>query len=182
MKNQIEIETTRLLLKSISPEIIHEMFAKKTKPEIIACFGTDEKGYGHLKTMHEKGIETHRVSLLYFLLHDKDTGAVIGECGFHSWNKTHERAELFYNLKNDANKRKGLMSEALNEVLNFGFSQMNLHRIEALMASYNLASIGLLDKFGFFKEATVREDYIVDGKHENSECYSLLRREWKLSH
>jgi ribosomal-protein-alanine N-acetyltransferase len=49
--------------------------------------------------MHEKGMETHRISLLYFLLFDKETQMCIGECGFHTWKKTHRRAELFYSLK-----------------------------------------------------------------------------------
>jgi ribosomal-protein-alanine N-acetyltransferase len=49
--------------------------------------------------MHEKGMETHRISLFYFLLFDKETQMCIGECGFHTWKKTHRRTELFYSLK-----------------------------------------------------------------------------------
>jgi ribosomal-protein-alanine N-acetyltransferase len=179
MTNAPEIRTHRLLLKPITPARIHEMFASTDSAGISDFFGTDQQGYNRLKLMHEKGMETHRISLLYFLLYDKTQERVIGECGFHSWDKTHERAELFYNLKEESFKRKGLMSEALHAVLNFGFKQMQLHRIEALTARDNIASIRLLDKFGFTKEGTVREDYIVDGKHEDSECYSLLKHEWK---
>lgn len=178
MTDQIEINTSRLVLKSITPAIIRELFEKKTKEEITAFFAVDDSGYDHLKMMYENGMETHRLSMFYFLLLDKETHRVLGECGYHTWNKTHQRAELFYSLRNDSDKRKGLMFEALHEVLNFGFTKLELHRIEALTASWNTASIGLLDKYGFTKEGTMREDYVVEGRNENSECYSLLKWEW----
>ncbi|MDR2234843.1 MAG: GNAT family N-acetyltransferase [Chryseobacterium sp.] len=174
-----EIGTERLILKSISPALIHELYATQTKQEIIGFFGFDDKGYEHFKKMHEQGMETFRFSMLFFLLIDKENNIPVGECGFHTWNTSHHRAELFYSLRNEADKCKGLMTEALKEVLHFGFHNMNLHRIEALVADWNIPSVKLLLRYGFTKEGTRREDYIVDGNYENSDCYSLLQWEWK---
>jgi ribosomal-protein-alanine N-acetyltransferase len=179
MTNQIEIITERLILKSITPAIIHELFNTKTKEEIINYFGFDEAGFEHCKTMHEKGMETHRISMFYFLLMDKQSNLPIGECGFHTWNDSHNRAEVFYNMKNDAFKQKGLMTEALNKVLEYGFTELKLHRVEALIAAENQPSHKLLQRYGFTKEGTMREDYVVDGKNEDSNCYSLLKWEWE---
>ena len=181
MTSQIEIKTPKLLLKSITPDIINWLFGHKTREEITAFFGVDNGGYEHLRSMQEGGMETHRLSLFYFLLCDKATGQVIGECGFHTWNRTHHRAELFYSLRNDAHKRKGLMTEALQAVLDFGFKELGLHRIAALVASDNIASVKLLDRYGFTKEGTMREDYVVNGVNESSDCYSLLQWEWAQS-
>ena len=179
MTNQIEIKTERLILKSITPTIIHELFNTKSKEEIIKYFGINETGYEHYKEMHEKGIETHRISIFVFLLIEKETGLPIGECGFHTWNKTHNRTEVFYNMFNDQNKKKGLMTEALKAVLNYGFTELKLHRVEALIDSQNEPSLKLLLRYGFSKEGTMREDYVVDGKNEDSDCYSLLKWEWE---
>lgn len=181
MINQIELTTERLLLKSITPQIINTLFNEKTEAEIKQFFDVDESGYNHLKRMHEGGMETHRLSLFYFLIIDKETSAIIGECGFHTWNKSHNRAELFYSLKHDRDKRKGIMSEAVTKVLDFGFTTLKFHRVEALTATGNIASIKLLEHFKFLKEGTMREDYVVDGKNENSECFSLLKWEWEKS-
>lgn len=178
MLNDIPITTGRLILKSITPAVINNLFKTKTKEEIISFFGIDEQGYEHYKSMHEQGMETHRLSLFFFLLIDKQTNLPIGECGFHTWNKSHARAELFYSLKNDSDKQKGLMTETLPLVLDFGFSTLKLHRIEALVASYNIPSVKLLLRHGFVKEGTMREDYIVNGNNEDSDCYSLLQHEW----
>jgi ribosomal-protein-alanine N-acetyltransferase len=179
MTNQIEIITERLILRSITPAIIHELFHTKTKEEIINYFGFDEAGFEHCKTMHEKGMETHRISMFYFLLMDKQSNLPIGECGFHTWTASHNRAEVFYNMKNDAFKQKGLMTEALNKVLEYGFTELKLHRVEALIAAENQPSLKLLQRYGFTKEGTMREDYVVEGKNEDSDCYSLLKWEWE---
>lgn len=179
MTNQIEIITQRLILKSITPVIIHELFNTKTKEEIIDYFGVDEAGFEHYKDIHEKGVETHRLSIFVFLLMDKETNLPIGECGFHTWNATHRRAEVFYVMRNGAFKQKGLMKEALKNVLEYGFIELKLHRIQALIAAQNQPSLKLLQHYGFTKEGTMREDYFVDGKNEDSECYSLLNWEWE---
>lgn len=179
MINQTEIITPRLILKSITPELIHHLFESKTKDEIVDYFAADEEGYNHLKSMHEKGMQTHRISHFYFLLIEKESQKVIGECGFHTWNDTHKRAELFYNMRNDSVKRKGYMTEALEAVIDFGFNNLQLHRIAAMTADWNVASLKLIHHFGFTKEGTMREDYVVNGKHENSECFSLLKHEWR---
>ena len=177
--NEVVISTSRLLLKGISPQVIHEVFATRDEAEVKSFFGVDDKGYEYFKDMHEKGMETHRYSLFFFLLTDKATHQTIGECGFHTWNQAHRRAELYYLLRADAHKRKGFMTEALEAVLRYGFTHMNLHRVEALVANWNTPSVKLLERFGFTFEGTMREDYLVDGKLENSDCYSLLEQEWE---
>ena len=71
------------------------------------------------------------------------------------------------------------MTEALKATLEFGFTQLNLHRIEALVADWNIPSVKLLQRYGFTKEGIMREDYCVNGKNEDSDCYSLLKWEWE---
>lgn len=179
MTNQIEITTPRLILKSITPALIHELFNTKSKEEIKSYFGFDDTGFEHYKDMHEKGMETHRISIFVFLLIDKESGQPIGECGFHTWNTTHNRAEVFYNMRDESFKQKGLMTEALKAVLEFGFTELKLHRVEALLDPMNEPSLKLLLRYGFTKEGTMREDYVVNGKNEDSDCYSLLKWEWE---
>jgi ribosomal-protein-alanine N-acetyltransferase len=179
METQIEIHTKRLLLKSITPHIINHLLNTQSAAEVQAYFNINEEAYPQLKHMAEKGMETHRISVFYFLLIDKESNRVLGECGFHTWNNTHRRAELFYSLKNDTDKRKGYMGEALQHVLNHGFNALNLHRVEALIAEENIASKKLVEKYKFTREGIMREDYCVNGKNEDSICYSLLKHEWE---
>lgn len=176
--NKYDLHTSRLLIKCITPIQIHELFETLSKEDIKSFFGCDDDTYLFFKEMHEKGMETHRISLRVFLLISKDTQQTIGECGFHTWNASHRRAELYYAMRNEKYMNLGYMKEALVEVLKYGFTEMNLHRIQALIDDANTPSKKLLHHFGFVFEGTLREDYSVDGKNEDSECYSLLKTEW----
>lgn len=85
-------------------------------------------------------------------LFDKTTGSLIGTCGYHCWIKgQYAQAEIGYDL-GKTYWGQGLMQEALQAVIPFGFSAMQLHRIEACVHPENGRSIGLLHKLGFHRE------------------------------
>ena len=173
METQTSVHTKRLELRPITPAFIHHLFSNETQEEIIKFFGHDDKGFERLKTMHEGGMETYRLSLYYFLIIEKESQLPIGECGFHIWDKVHHKAELFYLLRHDAVKQKGYMTEALQAAIAFGFSDLQLHRIEALVSNSNTPSAKLVQRFGFTKEGSKREDYLLGAKHEDSDFYAL---------
>ena len=173
-----QLRTVRLSLRAVTPDITRHYLNSRSHEEIMSFFGVDEKGIRDMRAMAEKGLETFRLSLYYFLLIENESQSVIGECGFHTWNTHHNRAELFYSLRKEEFKRRGFMTEAVPVVLSFGFTVLGLHRVQALVASDNVPSVRLLDRFGFKKEGILRQDYLVDGNYEDSDCYSLLASEW----
>jgi [ribosomal protein S5]-alanine N-acetyltransferase len=172
------IETPRFTLRIVTPEVHNHAMENFSDNELMDFFGLDEKGLEKQKSQQAGGLTTFNKSFVNFYPIDKYTGKVIGWCGYHTWYTDHDRAEIGYYLNADEHKRKGYMTEILRAVLYYGFSQMNLHRVEALTATYNTASIKTLEKFGFTYEGLLREHYLVDGKHEDSPIYSLLRHEF----
>jgi ribosomal-protein-alanine N-acetyltransferase len=73
---------------------------------------------------------------------------LIGTICLWNFNSTKTVAEVGYELHPDYHK-KGIMSEALNTVLNFGFKDLQLKTIEAFTSQYNQPSRKLLQKFNF---------------------------------
>lgn len=70
------------------------------------------------------------------------------------------------------------MSEALPAIIDFGFHQLALNRIEALVMVENNASAGLLRKLGFVEEGVLREhDFFKEAFHD-MRCFSILKRDW----
>lgn len=169
-----EIHTDRLILKGISPELIHELYTTLSQSEIEAFLGVDETGYLRFKAMHEEGLTQYRLTNFFFLLTLKETGEPIGDCGFHTWNTYHRRAEVYYGMRYESVKRKGYMKEAFAAVLKYGFEKLNIHRMEGLVASNNVASIKLLTSNGFTFLCTKREDYLVGNSFEDSDVYELI--------
>lgn len=167
-----------LMNQSVYDQIFH---GKHTEDERMQFFGfTDPDMLKIEQDRHAIGLSTFNRTFCWFQLRDKTDGKLLGHCGFHTIYPIHQRAELFYSLLSDEFKQKGLMTEALAAVLKYGFTTLDLHRIEALTATYNKASLSLLLKFGFLFEGTLRSHYKVGDKLEDSVLFSLIRTDHEL--
>jgi ribosomal-protein-alanine N-acetyltransferase len=71
------------------------------------------------------------------------------------------------------------MKEALVPIINFGFEEMKLNRIEAFVGPKNEASMKLVKKFGFKHEGVMRQHYNYNGTLEDSLVFGLLREEYE---
>lgn len=103
---------------------------------------------------------------------------LVGTCTLFSINATCRRAEVGYGLASVA-WGQGYMNEALRALLDYGFHQLNLNRIEADIDPRNEASARTLERLGFQKEGYLRERWIVGDEISDTALYGLLQREWK---
>ncbi|WP_313806887.1 GNAT family protein [Flavobacterium sp.] len=163
------LETENLLLRKIAPEVYHFLFNSQSDEEIKSFLGleTDEQ-FAKEKDKFSKGMATYNRSFVNFQIIDKKTSLIIGACGFHTWYFEHNRAEIGYNLNSDDFKGKGIMSEAIKKVIQYGFEEMKLHRIEALISPNNEPSLRLVQKLGFVKEGHLRQHYFKNNVMEDS--------------
>lgn len=106
--------------------------------------------------------------------HEDDT--VIGTVGY-VFEAEHAKAGLGYDLARPY-WRRGVMSEALAVVVNYGFRGLRLHRIQALVMPGNEPSARLLAKLGFKEEGLLRDYVFLKGRFQDLICYALLEREW----
>ena len=106
-----------------------------------------------------------------------DDARLIGHCSLFNLNAQCRRAEIGYGLAFDA-WGHGYMHEALTAVLNYGFTEIALNRVEADIDPRNAASAKTLERLGFQNEGFRRERWVVDGEVSDSGLYGLLRRDW----
>jgi len=102
---------------------------------------------------------------------------IIGTIGFNTFTKNH-RANIGYDLKPEY-WNHGYMSEALNEVLDFGFNQLEINRIEAEVMQGNEGSERVLHKLNFRKEGILRQWMLWDEKYYDMSMFALLRVEYE---
>ncbi len=177
--NRILLETNRLFLRGLNPESMTFIFENYTKDEIKNILGHQtEKEYQTEQLKQKKGYAAYNRSFILFLLTEKTSNRIIGRCGIHNWNKEHNRAELGYNITDENYKRKGLMTEAVSAVIEYGFNQLKLHRIEALVGSYNLPSLKILEKHNFVREGLLRQHYYMFDEYLDSIVFSKLCSEY----
>ncbi len=170
------LETPRLVLRRFDDQVLAHIMNNYSDSEIKDFFGiTSDEQLNYHKSWNEKGCTTFNKSILFFHLLEPDSNRCIGWCGYHTWYVDHDRAELGYVMNSENDMGKGLMSEALESVIEYGFNEMDLHRIEAMAAPDNKGSLRLLEKNRFTFEGVLREHYKVKGRNEDSNIYSLLR-------
>jgi ribosomal-protein-alanine N-acetyltransferase len=113
---------------------------------------------------------------LYWGIEWRENQKLIGTINFVMWNKKHHKAEIGYILSPEY-WGEGVMTEALNAVIRFGFEQMDLVRIEARCIDENIGSERVMIKNGMSFEGIQRNSMLTKGKYRNIKWYSILREE-----
>jgi len=112
----------------------------------------------------------------------EDDDRIIVSCGLHHFDEgyygEYYRAETGYILHR-ACWGQGIMTEALSAVLTCGFTEMTLHRIEAVIDIANERSKNLLLKLGFQYEGNLRQRFLFRGNFEDEYYFGLLHDEWR---
>lgn len=174
------IETERLLLRRIDENDAEEVLALRGNPDIMKYIPrplakTKEDALGHIAMMNEK-IENN--TGINWGITIKGNPKIIGIIGHYRIQPENHRAEIGYMSLPEYNG-KGYITEAIRAVVEYGFEQMNLHSIEAVIDPGNTASEKVLQKNGFVKEAHILENELWEGKFWDTVIYSLLRRNFK---
>ncbi len=107
-----------------------------------------------------------------------DDPVLIGSAVFFAIDRQCRRAEVGYVLAHE-HWGRGVMVEALAAVLDWGFGDFGLHRVEADADPRNAGSCRLLERLGFTREGLLRERWIVAGEISDTAFYGLLEHEWR---
>lgn len=106
----------------------------------------------------------------------KGKSNIIGTVGFNNYVKNH-RANLGYDLQRDY-WSNGYITEALKAIIDFGFSNLEINRIEAEVMQGNTASEMVLAKLGFKNEGVLRQWMYWNESHYDMTMFSLLRKDY----
>jgi len=174
------LETERLRLREITPGDAPAIFAIRGDYAVTRLnIGPAYRFMSEAERLIAAIAEAYRNQTeLRWGITCKPDDTVIGMCGFNYWDRHDRRASVGFDLAR-AYWRQGIMREALQVVLHFGFVQMGLNRIEADCSAENVASAGLLQACGFVQEGRQREQYYEDEAYYDLLLFGLLRREWE---
>ena len=176
------LSTKRLLLQQIMPEDAEALFAIRSDEETMKYLGQElyeslAETITVIKLMEERYV--HKQSLRW-CIKLKGDDKLIGTCTLFHFDEEYHHAEIGYEL-NRAFWNQGLMTEAMSAILAYGFTDLDLHRIEASIDLANEASKKLLLKLGFTYEGNLRQRYAFRGRFGDQHFFGLLQDEWLRS-
>ncbi|MHA1459305.1 MAG: GNAT family N-acetyltransferase [Promethearchaeota archaeon] len=113
-----------------------------------------------------------------FMIYHKQEKRPIGIVGLDEINWISRSANLFALIGEPEHWGKGIAVEACALVIKYGFTELNLNKIEAGIFSPNKRSLRAAEKLGFEKEAIIKEEIYIDGKYLDNHRFSLFNRDW----
>lgn len=106
-----------------------------------------------------------------------DEDKMIGTCGFSRIDFSSNVGEIGYVI-NPEYQNHGYATEAVREILKFGFETLGFHRIEAKFIEGNDKSLAVMKKCGMTYEGTARGAMLIKGVYRNIGTAAILRDEY----
>ena len=106
-------------------------------------------------------------------------GRLVGDIQLANIDWRHRTAGLGVGIARAADRGQGYALDATLTLLRYGFQHLDLYRVSATTAEYNLAMQKILEKCGFVQEGQERKAIYCDGRRWNRLAYGLLRDEFK---
>jgi ribosomal-protein-alanine N-acetyltransferase len=176
------LRTARLRLRAFTDADADALFALHSNAHVLRYWDAPpwseraqaERFIATCKVMAEEGIGAR------LALDRIADNTFIGWCSLTRWNANYRSASMGYCL-DDSAWGHGYATEAGGALLQWAFDTLDLNRVQAETDTRNAASAHVLEKLGFVREGTLREDCIVNGEASDSWIYGLLRRQWRPS-
>lgn len=177
-----EIRTKRLVLRQPTMRDAEWYFQYFSRPEMV--WGGVWPGPENIGAAREE-IRTYMVDLyrkrrgFRWLVKLKGEDVPIGTLGYYKWLPSASyQAEMGYDLAKE-HWGKGIMAEAVEAVVDFGFERMELNRIEVYIMPRNKRSIKLMRRLGFKREGLLRQRSFDEfGNYADDVLFSMLRSDW----
>ena len=112
-----------------------------------------------------------------FVITDALTKTFLGGCGINGMNRNHKFANLGYWVRTSAT-RNGAATAATRLLAKFGFQELNLNRIEIVIALGNRPSERVAEKTGAAREGILRRRLLIGNKAKDATMYSLIREDF----
>ena len=173
-----ELRTERLLLRKITMDDAPAVFELRSNEQVMKYIArplneTIEDAKKWVRLVMDALEKNEGITWCICL---KEQPAVhVGTIGFWRMQKENHRAEIGYMLHPSLHG-KGIAYEAMQVVMHYGFDVMQLHSVEAHVDPDNIASIRLLQKAEFVREALFKENYFFNGTFLDTAVYSKIKK------
>jgi len=176
------LTTPRLILREILPGDAADLFSFASDPE-VQKYDSDPpmREMAEAVAMIEQGGQRFiSKKAIGWGIELKEENRLIGGIGFYFWDKSYYKTDLGYTVARPY-WRRGIATEALRALMQFGFETMHLHRINVDTRMDNIASLRLMQKLNFRHEGVRRECIRnEDGTYQNWGLFGMLEDEYRL--
>ena len=174
-KKLIKIQTPHYLLRSFTNDDLENVFRGLSHSDVIRYYGVS---YHTLEDTKEQmaffaDLEKNGTGQ-WFAVCSPDNTTFYGAGGLNSLSTEHKKAEIGFWLLPE-HQGRGIMTEVLPYICEYGFAKLSLHRIEGFVESDNLACKKAMAKLNFTHEGTMRDCEVKNGRFISLDIFAMLR-------
>ncbi|MEM6805678.1 MAG: GNAT family N-acetyltransferase, partial [Bacteroidota bacterium] len=147
------IQTERLLLREIVDSDIQHIYHGLSHPQVIKYYGVS---YTSLEATKEQMTWYENPAQYWWAICSSDNQTFYGAGGLNDFSQEHKKAEIGLWLLPDF-WGKGIMSEAMPLICQYGFDNLDLHRIEGFVESNNHNCKRAMAKLDFEQEGSMKD-------------------------
>ncbi len=154
-----------LLLRKPELDDLETLYRLKNDQETNDLLGGFSKGYSKEDIKEWISFHNQAKDECLYLVQELSTGKVIGQVGFYNIDYRIRKAEFAISIADKDSRGKGYGSMCTDYMLEFGFNQLNLNRIELSLLNTNQIALNFYFKKGFIEEGVLNQAQFKNGKY-----------------
>ena len=165
--------TDRLTLREVTMDDAEAIFNYSSNGNVSRCLLWEtHQTLEDTKAFIEMAIEAYKMQEFYHWGIEYN-GQLIGTIDYVGVNEYSGMGEIGYVLS-EAYWNKGFVTEAAKRIIDFGFDELGLVRIQARCIAENKSSSRVMEKCGMTFEGTLRKGLLVKGVHRDINMYAII--------
>ncbi len=170
------LKTSRIILRDIIATDLENIYTGLSAPDVIKHYGIS---FDSLEATKEQIAWFAEPSQFWWAICSPDNKTFFGAGGLNNFSKENKKAEIGLWLLPDF-WGQGIMREAMPLICDYGFRELELHRIEGFVEIDNLNCKKAMAKLDFKHEGTMKDCEIKNGKFISLDIYAKLKDSSKM--
>lgn len=171
------LEGEKVYLRPFEEEDLDLFYSTLWDPTVRRLTGTKEVFTKAIvkKYLNDIALDRNRIDLV---ICSQESDEMVGELSLTNIDYQNRNAHFRIALSTESNTGKGHGSEAIQLMMDYGFRNLNLHRIELEVFPFNERAIHVYQKLGFRKEGVRRNMLFYDGTYHDAIIMGILENEY----
>ncbi len=180
MNHEVLFDSERLFFRRLVADDAELFFRDHSLPDLIRFQSwkprTIDEIRDFISKQHTIEIDTYG-TWFQMAICLKNNGYFIGDCGFHFSDPEGYQVDIGYTIAPEF-QGNGYAVESVHAMVQYLFTELHKHRLCGYVDPGNLASIRVLEKAGFRKEAHFRKSIMIDGQWCDDVVFAILKEEF----
>ncbi len=168
-----------VILRPLEPRDVGSLYSFRNDWEVIQYLGGFSAGYSRKNLQEWVTAHRNRADEVLWTIADARSDKSIGHVGLYKIDNRVRKAEFAIVIGDRNSWGKGLGRRVTQAVVDWGFEQLNLHKVSLSVLAFNRRAISLYHSLGFRQEGVLRDEQFRSGRYHDLVLMSLLDKEWR---